>query len=254
MKYLFITLLAFAFISCKEEVKTATQTSNLTAQEIMDRAIENTCHGNCDNATIEFTFRDKKYISSRNNGAYKLERIKMDSVNEIHDVLTNKGLYRYINKEMVVVQDSIALNISDGVNSVHYFAQLPYGLNAAAVHKKLLGEDVINGNDYYEIEVTFSEEGGGTDFDDRFVYWIHKEEFTVDFLAYKYATNGGGVRFREAFNVREVEGIRFVDYNNYKPENKEVNLSDLDKTFTEGKLKLLSKIETENVRVTIEKK
>ena len=74
---------------------------------------------------------------------------------------------------------------------MHYFAQLPYGLNSPAVQKKILGEATINGNTYYEIEVTFSKEGGGIDFEDRFVYWIHKENFTVDFLAYRYATNGG---------------------------------------------------------------
>jgi len=249
-----IIFITFLFISCKEETKTTKQDIKLTAQAIIDKAIENSCHGNCDNATIEFTFRDSKYKSSRNNGAYKLERIKMDSVNEIHDVVTNRGLYRFINDELIVVQDSLALNISDGVNSVHYFAQLPYGLNTSAVQKKLIGETQIKGNDYYKINVTFSEDGGGTDFEDEFVYWINKETFTVDYLAYKYATNGGGVRFREAYNPRVVEGIRFVDYNNYKPENKEVNLSDLDQLFTEGKLKLLSKIETENVKVSINKK
>jgi len=75
----------------------------------------------------------------------------------------------------------------------------------------------------------------------------------LDYLAYKYATNGGGVRFREAYNTRVVEGIRFVDYNNYKPENKEVSLSELDQLFTEEKLKLVSKIETEKVKVILPK-
>ena len=119
--------------------------------------------------------------------------------------------------------------------------------------KKLIGEDEIKGKNYYEIEVTFSEEGGGTDFDDSFVYWINKETFTVDYLAYKYATNGGGVRFREAYNPRVVEGIRFVDYYNFKPDNKEVSLPELDQLFTDEKLVLLSKIETKNVKVIIPK-
>lgn len=256
MKYLSLILITLLVISCKSDLKADKNESieKLTAKAIIDKAIENSCQGNCDNAVIEFTFRDKKYRSSRNSGFYKLERIKKDSVNIIHDVVSNKGLMRFVNKEMVIVPDSLAREISDGVNSVHYFAQLPYGLNSESVHKKLLGEDSIKGTDYYEIEVTFSEEGGGTDFDDVFVYWINKESFTVDYLAYKYATNGGGVRFREAYNPRVVEGIRFVDYNNFKPDNKEVNLSELDHLFVEGELKLLSKIETENVKVILPKK
>ena len=252
MKSIIILFSSFLLIlSCVENKEVKTQQKALTAQAIIDKAIDVSCQGNCDYATIEFTFRDRIYKSSRNNGAYKLERIVKDSINETHDIVTNKGLYRYINEEMIVVQDSIALNISDGVNSVHYFAQLPFGLNASAVHKKLLGEDIIKGQTYYKIEVTFSEEGGGTDFDDRFVYWFHKENFTLDYLAYKYATNGGGIRFREAYNMRIIEGIRFVDYNNFKPTSLDIKLEDLDKLFEKGELKLLSKIETENVSVKI---
>ncbi|MFK5982027.1 MAG: deoxyribose-phosphate aldolase [Flavobacteriaceae bacterium] len=253
MKYLLVFLVSISIFSCKEEVKEKMQSKNLTAQEIIDKAIETSCHGKCDDAVIEFTFRDTFYRSSRNGGFYKFERLRQDSIDQIHDVVSNKGLTRFVNKEQVTVPDSIAKGISDGVNSVHYFAQLPYGLNAAAVNKKLIGEDEIKGKNYYEIEVTFSEEGGGTDFDDSFLYWINKETFTLDYLAYKYATNGGGARFREAYNTRVVEGIRFVDYNNYKPENKEIELSELDQLFTEEKLKLVSKIETENVKVILPK-
>ena len=251
----FLILIILVF-SCKETNKTEQNTpaESLTANIIIDKTIKNACQGDCDHVVIEFTFRDKTYRSSRNGGFYKLERIKMDSNNKIHDVVSNNGLMRFVNEEAVSIPDSLAQNISDGVNSVHYFAQLPYGLNAPSVQKKLLGEDTVKGKDYYEIIVTFSEEGGGTDFDDTFLYWVNKETLTIDYLAYKYATNGGGVRFREAYNPRVVEGIRFVDYNNYKPDDKNVHLSNLDKLFSEGKLKLLSKIETENVKVTTKKK
>lgn len=252
MKSIIILFSSFLLIlSCADNKEVKTSEKALTADAIIDKAIDVSCQGNCDNAAIEFTFRDKVYKSSRNNGAYKLERIVKDSIHETHDIVTNRGLYRYINKERFVVQDSIANNISDNVNSVHYFAQLPYGLNASAVQKKLIGETQLKGKDYYKIEVTFSEENGGTDFEDEFLYWIDKKSFTVDYLAYKYATNGGGVRFREAYNPRVIEGIRFVDYNNFMPENKKVKLSTLDKMFADGDLKLLSKIESENVSVKI---
>ncbi len=222
-----------------------------SAQEIIDKAIEVSGGKKYDNAIIHFEFRNKHYRSERNDGVYKLER-KMDSPNGvIHDVVSNSGLKRTIENCSVRIADSLITRISNGVNSVHYFAYLPYGLNAPAVHKKVVGETIINGVDYYKVNVSFDEEGGGTDFEDEFLYWIHKENFTVDYLAYKYAVNGGGIRFREAYNPRVINGIRFVDYNNYKATDLNVSLSDLDGLFKRGELKLLSKIQLKNIFVYI---
>lgn len=244
MKTLSLISFLLLIVSCKETKPV------LTAQDIVDKAIETACNGNCETATIDFTFRDRQYKSERKDGEYKLERILSDSTVTTRDILTNIDFKRYKNDTLIIVPDSMITRYANSVNSVHYFAQLPFGLNAPAVKKELLGEAIVKGETYYEIEVTFSEEGGGTDFDDVFVYWIHKENYTVDYLAYEYAVNGGGIRFREAYNTRVVNGIRFVDYNNYKPQNLSIELVDLAKMFEEGKLKLLSKIETENVQVT----
>ncbi|MDC8004940.1 deoxyribose-phosphate aldolase [Aureisphaera galaxeae] len=246
MKLLPILAITLLVIACNEK------NTELTAQQIVDKSIVNACQGNCEHATIDFTFRDRRYVSKRDGGAYSLERIISDSTGVTHDVVTNDGFTRFKNDSLVKVPDSMVTRYSNSVNSVHYFAQLPFGLNAPAVNKKLLGEDIINGEPYYEVGVTFKEEGGGTDFEDEFVYWIHKDRFTVDYLAYSYATDGGGIRFREAYNPREVEGIRFVDYNNYKPNSKDIALTTLDSLFQSKELKLLSKIETENVGVRLQ--
>ncbi|GEQ86633.1 hypothetical protein ULMS_21410 [Patiriisocius marinistellae] len=245
MKYILSIILFTTLVSC------ANTEEKLTAQQIIDNAIETACSGNCENITIDFDFRKGKYQSTRDGGNYSYSRIIHDSVSVIKDVFSNTNFRREINDSIVNVSDSIKIKIVDGVNSVHYFSQLPYGLNAPAVNKKLVGEGSINDVPYYKIEVTFKEEGGGTDFDDVFMYWVHKTNFTVDYLAYSYAVNGGGIRFREAYNPRTIEGVRFVDYNNYKPESLETPLTDLDKLFEQNNLKLLSKIETENVRVML---
>jgi hypothetical protein len=57
------------------------------------------------------------------------------------------------------------------------------------------------------------------------------------------------MRFREAYNECYVNGIRFVDYKNYKPINKDADLFDLDRLFENNELKLLSKIENKNIVV-----
>ncbi len=129
--------------------------------------------------------------------------------------------------------------------------QLPHGLNDPAVGKELVGEAEIDGQQYYEVKVTFAKEGGGTDHEDEYMYWIAKEGFTVDYLAYKFYTGKGGIRFRKAYNPRMVNGIRFVDYENYKLEPWEaVDLQNVDELFKTGKLELLSKIETEAISVS----
>ncbi|WP_417364456.1 DUF6503 family protein, partial [Galbibacter sp.] len=108
---------------------------------------------------------------------------------------------------------------------------------------------------YYEVKVTFAQDGGGTDHEDEYMYWIAKDNFTVDYFAYKFYTGEGGIRFRKAYNPRMVNGIRFVDYENYKLEPwKSVDLQNIEELFEAGKLELLSKIETEAISVEISEK
>ncbi len=244
MKNLLVILSLALFVSCQSEDK------NKSAQKIVDQAIMASCNGLCDTAEIEFTFRDKVYRSKRNNGDYSLSRKLKNNTIDIEDVVSNNGFQRLMNGAPVAMKDTITISkISEAINSVHYFAQLPYGLNAPAVNKELVGEGFVKEQPYYKVKVTFAKEGGGTDFDDVFMYWIHKENYTVDYLAYSYNVNGGGIRFREAYNSRIVGGIRFADYNNYKPATLTIELAALDAAFDAGKLSLLSKIELENITV-----
>ena len=155
-----------------------------------------------------------------------------------------------MNNKKIVVHDSMKPRYSASVNSVHYFSTLPYGLNDKAVNKELLEEVFIKNNTYFKIKVTFNQEGGGEDFEDVFVYWINKETYKVDYLAYSYQDPGEiGLRFREAFNERYVNELRFVDYKNYKPNKSNITIFELDDLFEKGQLKLLSKIELKNITV-----
>ncbi|MDP2687736.1 MAG: deoxyribose-phosphate aldolase [Aequorivita sp.] len=246
MKFFYIILFLPLFISCKQEAK------QFTAQQIIDKTIENAGGENYGAATIEFTFRDTKYSSSRNNGNFELSRTFTDSLGEIHDVLTNTSFERLVNGTKLILPDSTASKYSNSINSVHYFVQLPYGLNEASVKKKLMGEAEIEGKKYYEIEVTFTQEGGGADHEDVYMYWIAQKDFTIDYFAYKFYTDEGGIWFRKAYNPRMVSGLRFVDYKNYKVKPWEsVDLQTVDELFVAGKLELLSDIKTENVSVEI---
>ncbi len=229
-------------MSCKKDVQP-------NADTIISKAIEVAGGNHVAASTIDFDFRDKHYKAIRNNGMFQLEREFRDSIYVIKDVYTNTDFTRFVNNEAVVVHDTMAKKYTNSVNSVHYFSVLPFGLDAAAVNKTYLEDVVIKGKTYHKIKVTFSQDGGGEDFEDVFVYWVNTDTNKIDYLAYSYLTDGGGMRFREAYNERYVKGIRFVDYNNYKPYNNNEKLLDLDSLFENNELKLLSKIETENVEV-----
>ena len=241
LKYLIV--ICVLFIACKTEKVE-------TANTIIDKAIEVAGGEKYVDAEIAFDFRDKKYTAIRKNEIYQYEREFKDATQVIRDVLNNKGFKRYVNTEEIVVADTIAVKYAASVNSVHYFALLPYGLNDAAVIKEDLGSISIKGKNYHKIKVTFQQEGGGEDFEDVFLYWINTETYTVDYLAYSYQeASGVGIRFREAYNVRTINGLRFVDYNNFKPKDESLNLLDTDKAFEVDGLKLLSKIELKNITV-----
>ncbi|WP_420553252.1 DUF6503 family protein [Tenacibaculum aiptasiae] len=229
-------------VSCKPQ---------FTAQEIVDKSIENSNLSALKNATISFNFRKKFYQANRNNGLFEfIKEEKKDSLT-IKDILSNDSFKRYVNDSLVELSEKKQKGYGNSVNSVHYFSILPLGLNDKAVFKKILEETIVKGKDYYKIEVTFSEEGGGTDFDDVFIYWFSKDNFQLDYLAYKYHTNGGGIRFRDVKKETLVDGIRIVDYNNYKPLNKDIDFYKIDKLYDEGKLKKVSEIILENVQIKL---
>lgn len=237
-------LFLIAILSCEQEVKEANAIVNETIK-ISGGALFN-------KSDIEFDFRNKHYKASRNNGKFIYERVFNDSLGVINDVLTNKGFQRFVNDSVFEVSDEKAKAYSSSVNSVHYFSVLPYGLNDKAVNKSYLGKIEIKNLNYFKIKVTFNKEGGGEDFDDEFVYWINTKTFKVDYLAYSYNENDGkGYRFREVYNECYINGIRFVDYNNYKSKNEIVTLSNLDELFKLNQLELLSKIELKNIYVLI---
>jgi hypothetical protein len=247
MKHLNLLLLVLLAISCKQEEK---QTI-LTANEVINKSIEVSGGELFNSSEISFDFRDKSYFAQRQNGNFLLARSFFNETDSVTDFLTNNEFKRLMGEEFIEVSDTMVAKYKSSVNSVHYFSVLPYGLNDSAVNKTLLEDEEIKNKTYYKIRVTFDKEGGGEDFEDVFMYWIDKQSFKLHYLAYSYNEEDGvGIRFREAYNERYINGIRFVDYKNYKPKSNTSELEDLSKSFEAESLDLLSKIELENIEVT----
>jgi hypothetical protein len=248
MKKYFLFLFLVSIFACNNEPSAS------EADKIISAVIEKAGGEKYKKAEIEFTFRNNKYTSTRNNGKYEYTRTITDSTGTTYyDVLNNDGFTRYHKDKEVKLSDSLKGVYSESVNAVHYFVQLPFGLNDDAVIKELVGQDTIDNKVYQEIKVTFEQEGGGVDHEDVYMYWVEKDDLTIDYLAYRFFVNDGGIRFRKAVNPREVGGIRFVDYENYKTDELSTPLEKLDDLFQKGQLTKVSQIENEILKVEIQK-
>ncbi len=242
MQYLFVVVVMILLIPGQVRLQQSKR-----AQDIIDKAI--VVHGGkaFQNCAFSFDFRDRTYTYRHKKGKYRYtRRFKDDEGRIVTDILTNDGFERTVNGERQQLTQEDASRYANSVNSVHYFAFLPYFLNDPAVNKELLGEAVIEGETYYKIRVTFDKEGGGKDFEDIHMYWIHKDHFTMDYMGYSYEVDGGGVRFRKAYNAREVGKIRFQDYINYK-HDKNTPVEEMDHLYENGELQELSRIELKRI-------
>ena len=224
-----------------------TQTPTPNADKIINLAIE--AHGGdlYNQANYEFVFRGKTYRFQNNGDQYSYEVESEKDGKIIHDKLDNTSFTRRIDGKEVDLETRMKNGAKESLNSVIYFATLPHKLNDAAVNKSYVNRIQIKETEYDVIQITFDQEGGGKDYDDTYYYWINADNYRVDFLAYNYSVNGGGVRFRSAQNTRDVDGILFQDYINYKAEVG-TPLGDLPSLWEEGNLIELSKILTENIK------
>jgi hypothetical protein len=236
-KIVLFTFISFLIISCKSK-----------EERIIQEVIESHGGNAYDTIGVKFNFRNLTYQLKRKTGAYEYQRIQLDSLgNEIKDILTNDSFVRYLNKVEVPVEDSMVIKYQNSINSVAYFFMLPNGLQDPTVNKLYEKDVKIKGKDYHQLKVWFNQEGGGVDYQDIYLFWINADTKKLDYLAYSYETDGGGVRFRESINGKKVGPFYFQNYNNYGYDEQEHPLSGLPKEFENGILPFLSKIENEDI-------
>jgi len=244
--YILLVLFLCIAAGCTQEKKS-------DAAAVVDAAI--TAHGgqHLNQSVVTFRLRDRQYRALRDNGAYVYSRTFTDDSTgqRIHDVLRNSGFERTVNDQVVELPQERQEACSASVNSVIYFALLPYFLNDAAVQKKYIGQATVKGEPYDKVQVTFDAAGGGEDHEDTYVYWFHQQRHTMDYLAYSFEEEDGseGTRFREATNAREVGNVRFQDYINYTS-RENFPLENYDRAFVAGKLEKVSEINLEDIKVS----
>ncbi|NNJ89524.1 MAG: deoxyribose-phosphate aldolase, partial [Eudoraea sp.] len=125
-KYFLISLSIFV-LSCKDSPGVE------DVQKIIDTSIEVAGGELYKTSNISFRFRDIDYVLEHQKGTRALMRMQYTDSGTVTDIKKGNSFERMLNEERVSVTDSMATVYGNSVNSVHYFALLPYGLNDPAV-------------------------------------------------------------------------------------------------------------------------
>jgi len=110
--------------SCKDQSASTTtqekeQSTALTAQQIVDKAIATAGGSVIENSTIHFKFRDYYYNATRANGSTTLDRCKDPECILQQDKIKENGEFvRFRESVPVAVPDSMAPRYSNSINSV----------------------------------------------------------------------------------------------------------------------------------------
>lgn len=221
----------------------------LTANEIISESY--VYHGceKINSESIIFDFREfhLEYLHT-DTGLVRTRSFQDSSGNNIKDVWSRLTLQRYINDEEVLLSEEKKNAYKSSINSVFYFAFLPKSLRDPAVNLEYLDTSSMKDRKYHKVRITFDKEGGGEDHEDVFLYWFDVEDYSMDYFAYSYETNGGGMRFRSYTNRRTIDDIVFQDYLNYAPPE-DTDIEMLDSLYSIDKLEQVSVIEQKNIKV-----
>jgi len=228
-----------------------------SAQAVVDSAIA--AHGGdvLERAVVSFTFRGDSYRIRQDEGRFHYRRTYTDSLGRtIREGLTNDRIYRVVAGDTVSLSAEKRNSVETTVNSVTYFALLPSPLDDPAVQPEYSGRDTLDGVPYHRIRVTFQKEGGGKDWQDVFMYWFRTDTYEMGYLSYAFGLAPGetdtGTRFREAYNVRRINGVRMADYKNYTSDTLATDrMHRYPDLWTQDALTLVSRIEIDSVEVRL---
>lgn len=249
MKFKLIHLLLLSVLfACASHNEAISDQVSVEIQQEADSLLLKVLEAHGDLINFQFDFRGDLFeVTHHSSGFSYTKTIHNDSLTLCY-TLTHDGLTCEENGTFIVLSDEEQHKISESINSVVYFVCLPQKLFDPSVILQRQPSIEIKNQLYHVLKVRFNEDGGGKDFQDIFYYWINASTNRVDYFAYQYNVNEGGVRFRQAFNSRFIGGMCFQDYVNYSAPIG-TSLDNLPALFEQGKLEQLSLILTEAVLV-----
>lgn len=145
----------------------------------------------------------------------------------------------------------------DFVSARVWFPLLPFRLSDPAVRQRDLGLETWPAREpggepvvLHRVKVTF-DPGDSTEPQDEYLFWFDPATGRLEQLAYRFA---GGLRFREAFDFRRVDGVLFSDHRNlgldWGEGGEPLPVDAIDPRFVAERLEPISTIRLEDVEVT----
>ncbi len=178
---------------------------------------------------------------------YRVSRETAESAIEVRS--TNDTLEVVRDGANVDVEAAKAQSYRDWAMARVYFCFLPFRLNDPSVIQQDLGLVDWDGRKLHKVKVTF-EADSSTDASDEFMYWFDPDTARLEFFAYSYDNNGGGLRFRRAVHHRRIGGILFFDQENLGTEDADISVDDLDAAVVRDRLRHISTVRLEAIKVT----
>lgn len=129
-----------------------------------------------------------------------------------------------------------------------YFPFLPYRLNDPGVYKQDLGLERWGDRELHKVKVTF-EPGSSNAAEDQYLFWFDPETGRLEQLAYSFAGNPGGLRFRRGYDYRRVGGILFSDQENLGIDEAGLTVDQVTPAFVAERMKPISKVVLRDVEV-----
>lgn len=231
-------------------------TGDPEALALLERTRAHHGSGVLDQAEMTFSFRGTSFVLRRDGGQFRYARTLVDSAGRaVEEVVDNDGAHRVVDGREVELSVGEAARVATAVNSVAYFALLPAPLADPAVRARLLPPDRVRGVDYDRVEVTFAPEGGGADWEDRYVYWLRQSDGQIGHYAYTYEATPGdtartatGTRFRAPVATRRVGGVIVQDWRNLTADPLEA-LERFGELYEAGETFGVSRVTLDSVRV-----
>ena len=129
-----------------------------------------------------------------------------------------------------------------------YFCFLPYRLDDPSVIQHDRGLIEWDGRRLHKVKVTF-EPGTSTDAGDEYLYWFDPETARLEYFAYSYDDDGGGLRFRRAVRHRRVGGLLFFDQENLGVEGPGLSVEAIDPAYVQSRMRHISTVRLEAISV-----
>ncbi len=129
-----------------------------------------------------------------------------------------------------------------------YFCFLPFRLGDPSVRHQDLGLVDWDGRRLHKVKVTF-EAGTSTGAGDEYVYWFDPESARLEYFAYSYDDNGGGLRFRRTVRHRRAGGLLFSDQENFGADGPGLSVDAIDAAYVRDAMRHVSTVRLEGIEV-----